>query len=251
MRILVVSDIHANLAAFDAVLRDTREDRDTVLCLGDLVGYGPDPRECIARAAEVCAVVLGGNHDLAAAGETDLASFADHARIPLEWTRPQLEPADITYLATLPLKAEYEGILLSHGSPENPIWGYVFSRTDAKIAFSQSEFTRCFFGHTHLPSFFLETKGDGGTSYQIGYGEPDAVIETGRDAKQRDAVRFLLNPGSAGFPRDEADAHRVFRYHHAAARYALFDTESGRWQFKRLEYDMGKTANRMKQLGLW
>jgi predicted phosphodiesterase len=249
MRVLVVSDIHANLAAFDAVLRETREDRDTVLCLGDLVGYGPDPRECIARAAEVCAVVLGGNHDLAAAGVTDLSSFADHARIALEWTGPQLSLEDTAYLAKLPLKAEYEGILLSHGSPENPVWGYVFSRIDAEIAFSQSDFTCCFFGHTHLPSFFIEAKG--GVSYELGYGEPDAVIETSQENKGRDGARFLLNPGSIGFPRDQADAHRILRYHRAAARYALFDTESGRWQFKRLEYDMRKTAKRMKQLGLW
>ncbi|GHV74711.1 metallophosphoesterase [Spirochaetia bacterium] len=244
MRVLVVSDIHANLAAFDAVLRETQGDRDAVLCLGDLVGYGPDPRECIARAAEVCAVVLGGNHDLAAAGATDLFSFADHARIAMEWTRPQLTQADTAYLATLPLNTEYEGILLSHGSPENPIWGYIFSQDDAEFAFSQSDFTRCFFGHTHLPSFFIETQGE--TFYQMGYGEPDAVIETGRDH-----VRFLLNPGSIGFPRDKADAHQKSRYRRAAARYALFDTESGRWQFKRLEYDIRKTAKRMKQLGLW
>jgi predicted phosphodiesterase len=249
MRMLVVSDIHANLAAFDAVLQVTRGDWDTILCLGDLVGYGPDPRECIARAAEVCAVVLGGNHDLAAAGMTDLSSFADHARIALEWTRPQLTPADTAYLSKLPLKTGYEGILLSHGSPENPIWGYIFSQTDAGIAFSRSDFTRCFFGHTHLPSFFIKTPGDASyqqSTYALGYGEPDAVIETSRED-----TRFLLNPGSVGFPRDEADAHRVLRYRRAAARYALFDTESGRWQFKRLEYDMRKTAKRMKQLGLW
>ncbi|GHT82644.1 metallophosphoesterase [Spirochaetia bacterium] len=249
MRALVVSDIHANLAAFDAVLRETREDRDTVLCLGDLVGYGPDPRECIARAAEVFTVVLGGNHDLAAGGVTDLSRFSDHARLALEWTRPRLRPADTAYLAKLPPKAGYEGILLSHGSPENPIWGYVFSQTDAETAFSQSDFKRCFFGHTHFPSYFLEIRGtpqSGNAAYEAGYGEPDAVIETGRDN-----VRFLLNPGSVGFPRDRADAHRAFGYRRAIARYALFDTESGRWQFKRLEYDMRKTAERMKQLGLW
>jgi diadenosine tetraphosphatase ApaH/serine/threonine PP2A family protein phosphatase len=247
MRVLVVSDIHANAAAFDAVLQETRGDRDAVLCLGDLVGYGPDPRECIARAAEVCAVVLGGNHDLAAAGMTDLYHFADHARIALEWTKPRLTHTDIAYLARLPLNAEYEGILLSHGSPENPIWGYIFSQDDAEFAFSRNDFTRCFFGHTHFPSFFVETPGRDAAyqenTYMFGYGEPDAVIETG-------SARFLLNPGSVGFPRDEADAHQKSRYRRAAARYALFDTESGLWKFKRLEYDMRQTAKRMKQLGL-
>ncbi|MFP3042020.1 metallophosphatase family protein [Treponema primitia] len=247
MRILVVSDIHANLAAFDAVLQKTRADRDAVLCLGDLVGYGPDPRECIARAAEHCTVVLGGNHDLAAGGVTDLSNFADHARIALEWTRPQLSPEDSAYLSKLPLKTTYGDLLLSHGSPENPLWGYVFSQTDAATAFTKSKFTRCFFGHTHLPSFFLASQEPQGTvSYQIGYGEPDSTIET-----DRENLRVLLNPGSIGFPRDEDDAHHALKYRHAAARYAFFDTESGVWQFKRLEYDMRKTAKRMKLLGLW
>jgi predicted phosphodiesterase len=248
MRVLVVSDIHANLAAFDAVLRETRADRDLVLCLGDLTGYGPDPRECIARAVEACTVILGGNHDLAAAGLTDLSVFADHARIALEWTRLQLLPDDIACLSKLSPKAAYENIILSHGSPENPVWGYIFTRADAQIAFSQGDFTRCFFGHTHVPSFFIERRASG-TAYEIGYGEPDAVIETGRENTGRE--RFLLNPGSIGFPRDQADAHQAERYCHAAARYALFDTGSGRWQFKRLEYDMRQTAERMKRLGLW
>jgi predicted phosphodiesterase len=247
MRILVVSDIHANLAAFDAVLRQTQADRDVVFCLGDLVGYGPDPKECIARVADLCAVVLGGNHDLAAGGVTDLSYFADHARIALDWTRSQLSPEDVAYLSKLPLKTEYEDLLLSHGSPEDPLWGYIFSQSDAKIAFAQGGFTRCFFGHTHFPSFFSEIREDPGTvSYNAGYGIPDSVIET-----DRKNLRVLLNPGSIGFPRDRIDTHHFSKYHCAAARYALFDTKSGLWQFKRLEYDLRKTAERMKELGLW
>jgi diadenosine tetraphosphatase ApaH/serine/threonine PP2A family protein phosphatase len=247
MRILVVSDIHANLAAFDAVLRHTQADRDAVFCLGDLVGYGPDPKECIARAAGICTVVLGGNHDLAAGDVTDLSSFADHARIALEWTRPRLSPEDTAYLSKLPLKTVYGDLLLSHGSPENPLWGYIFSQSDAEIAFTLGDFTRCFFGHTHFPSFFTEIREDPGrVSYKAGYGIPDSVVETDRENQ-----RTLLNPGSVGFPRDRVDAHHFSKYHRAAARYALFDTESGLWRFKRLEYDMQKTAKRMEQLGLW
>ncbi|MDR2740113.1 MAG: metallophosphatase family protein [Treponema sp.] len=247
MRVLVVSDIHANLAAFDAVLRQTQADRDAVFCLGDLAGYGPDPKECIARAAETCTVVLGGNHDLALGGVADLSNFADHARRALEWTRPQLSPEEVAYLSKLPLKTEYGDVLLSHGSPENPLWGYIFSQSDAEIAFAQGGFTRCFFGHTHFPSFFIEVQEAQGTvSYKIGYGMPDSIIETDRENR-----RVLLNPGSIGFPRDQVDTPRFSTYHRAAARYALFDTESGLWQFKRLEYDMRKTAERMKWLGLW
>jgi predicted phosphodiesterase len=247
MRVLVVSDIHANMAAFDAVLRQTREDRDAVFCLGDVTGYGPDPKPCIARTAELCTVVLGGNHDCALGGGTDLSCFADHARRALEWTRPQLSAEETAYLAALPLQTTYEDLLLSHGSPADPLWGYIFSQTDAAIAFAQGGFTRCFFGHTHVPSFFIERRDAAGrVSYQTGYGIPDAVIETDRENQ-----RVLLNPGSAGFPRDRADAPGFLSYRRAAARYALFDTGSGRWQFKRLVYDMRETAKRMRQAGLW
>jgi diadenosine tetraphosphatase ApaH/serine/threonine PP2A family protein phosphatase len=247
MRALIVSDIHANVIAFEAILRETRDDRDTVLCLGDLVGYGPDPRECIALAAEHCAVVLGGNHDQAAGGATDLSWFADHAKRALEWTRPHLEPEDTAYLASLPLTTEYRGLLLSHGSPEDPLWGYIFSEIEARAAFAREDFRCCFFGHTHLPSFFIQTRDDRGNILcEASYGNADQVVET-----RRGGARFLINPGSVGFPRDQADAHRPRKYHHAVARYALFDTETGLWQFKRLEYDMRDTAKRMTQLGLW
>jgi predicted phosphodiesterase len=247
MRVLVVSDIHANLAAFEAALRQTRLDRDAVVCLGDLVGYGPDPRECIALAAEHCAVVLGGNHDQAAAGVTDLSLFADHARRALEWTRPQLAPEDAAYLAKLPLQTEYQGLLLSHGSPKDPLWGYIFSEPDAEAAFARNDFNGCFFGHTHLSSFFIQTGDDRGRiAYKTGYGNADQVVET-----RRLHARFLLNPGSVGFPRNQEDAPHGWNYRRGVTRYALFDTETGLWQFKRLEYDMRETAQRMRRLGLW
>jgi predicted phosphodiesterase len=246
MRALVVSDIHGNAAAFEATLRETRADRDVAVCLGDLVGYGPEPRECIALAAEHCAVVLGGNHDRAAGGLMDLSDFADHARRAIEWTRPRLAPEDIAWLAKLPLATAYQGLLLSHGSPADPLWGYIFSKMDAEAAFACEDFVRCFFGHTHLPSFFIQT-GDGrsGVACEGGYGHADQLVET-----KREEARFLLNPGSVGFPRDRADAHHRPNYRHAIARYALFDTGTGLWQFKRLEYDMRGTVKKMRQAGL-
>jgi predicted phosphodiesterase len=246
MRVLVVSDIHANLAAFESILQKTRSDRDIVICLGDLVGYGPDPRECIALAAEHCTVVLGGNHDHAAAGVADISWFADHASRAMEWTRPQLTSSDIAYLERLPLKTDYQGLLFSHGSPEDPLWGYIFSEADTKSAFAQEDFGCCFFGYTHLPSFFTQTVDNRGrSSYKAGYGHADQIIETRREHR-----RFLINPGSVGFPRDRADTHRYAQYHRSIAQYAIFDTKTGLWQFKRLEYDMRKTARRMLQLGL-
>jgi predicted phosphodiesterase len=247
MRVLVVSDIHANLAAFEAALQQTRADRDAVVCLGDLVGYGPDPRECIALASEDCDIVLGGNHDQAAAGLTDLSLFADHARRALEWTRSQLLPKDIAYLAKLPLQVGRQSLLLSHGSPKDPLWGYIFSESDAEAAFVWNNFNCCFFGHTHLSSFFIQTGDDRGKiAYEAGYGNADQVIET-----RRPHARFLFNPGSVGFPRNQGDAPHGWNYRRGVARCAIFDTETGLWQFKRLEYDMRETARRMRRLGLW
>jgi predicted phosphodiesterase len=247
MRVLVISDVHGNLAALEAVLKKEQGEWDQIFCLGDLVGYGPDPGACIQRIAESCTVILKGNHDLAASGGMDLSDFADHSRRAMEWTREQLTQAEMEYLSRLSLQERTDDILLSHGSPENPIWGYILSQLDAINAFRNYDFTRCFFGHTHLPSYFIERRNSTGEpSYELDYGKPDVSIGTaGPD------IRILLNPGSVGFPRDEADAPRSSRLDRAAARYALFDTNTGIWQFKRLEYDMRDTVRRMKQNGLW
>jgi predicted phosphodiesterase len=256
MRVLIVSDIHANLAAFEAVLRHTRDERDAIFCLGDLVGYGPDPNECIERAAELCTIILGGNHDLAAAGLLDPLLFAHHAQKALEWTGTELTAANRDYLARLPPKAFYEDLLLSHGGPEDPVWSYILSEPDAVLAFSGVEFSNCFFGHTHIPSVFLESSvpgpedpsgpGKRRVSYSVAYGSPGLAVET-----EKKDLRMLLNPGSVGFPRDAMDAHSSDNLRRAAARYALFNTVTGIWQFKRVEYDIRGTAKRMRRLGLW
>jgi diadenosine tetraphosphatase ApaH/serine/threonine PP2A family protein phosphatase len=176
----------------------------------------------------------------------DLSEFADHSRRAMEWTRKQLTQTDMEYLSRLSMQERAEDILLSHGSPENPIWGYILSQPDAINAFRNCGFTRCFFGHTHLPSYFIERRGPQEPSYELDYGKSDFSIGTADPD-----IRILLNPGSVGFPRDEADAPRPSRLARAAARYALFDTNTGVWQFKRLEYDMRDTVKRMKKNGLW
>jgi len=241
MRVLVVSDIHANLAAFSAVLQATRDERDLVLCLGDLVGYGPDPNEVVALVQESCTLTLAGNHDLAACGKLDWADFSTHARTAMEWTRSVLSPDSLAVLDRLKPIETYEDLLLSHGSPENPVWRYIFSADDARTAFSARDFRRCFFGHTHVPSAFALS----GSACRPSYGEASAVVET--DAP---GLRVLLNPGSVGFPRDAEDAHGA-DCRAAAARYALFDTRTGRWVFRRVRYDLRPTRERMERLGIW
>lgn len=243
MRILVVSDIHANIEAFEAVLADSRDKRDAVYCLGDLVGYGPDPDACAALAARICDVSLAGNHDLAACGRMDMSSFSSHARQAMEWTRSNLSPETIAFLSTLPVSAEKNGVVLSHGSPADPVWGYILSVEDAAEAFSALSSPLCLFGHTHVPSAFVSRGGDV-SRIEIEYGAPGHVLRT-------EGASMLLNPGSVGFPRDAADAHASDSEKRAAARYALFDDEEGTWEFKRVEYDVRGTAKRMRKAGLW
>ncbi|MDR2784496.1 MAG: metallophosphatase family protein [Treponema sp.] len=247
MRILVISDIHGNLAALDAVLNGSWGDWDEVYCLGDLTGYGPDPAECIKRTTECGSVILGGNHDLAAFGALTLKDFADHARRAMKWTRPRLSPEDRDYLARLPLTKTAGEVFLSHGSPADPLWGYIFSNQDAALAFTAFSGKICFFGHTHLPSYFIERRA-GAESFREGdYGRNGFSINT----REGGGYRYLLNPGSVGFPRDSEDAHDLRRFSRSVARYAIFDTETGIWQFRSAVYDFRETAARMKSYRLW
>jgi predicted phosphodiesterase len=247
MRILVISDIHGNLAALDAVLDNSRGARDEIYCLGDLAGYGPDPAECIKKASECSSLILGGNHDLAASGALTLEDFADHARRAMKWTRKQLSAADRDYLVRLPLTKTEGEIFLSHGSPADPLWGYIFSEQDAVPAFAAFTERICFFGHTHLPSYFIERRAGADIFRESGYGKNGLSVNT----RKAGDCRYLLNPGSIGFPRDEEDAHDPRRFSRSVARYAIFDTGTGIWQFRRAIYDFRETAARMKKARLW
>ncbi len=256
MRALIVSDIHANLAAFKAVLGDPLAERDRVICLGDLVGYGPDPDGCVALAVDTCDVLVAGNHDLAASGRMNLSDFSSHARRAMDWTRDHLSTASRDVLEKLPSTTVYEHLLISHGSPADPVWGYILSLEDAVEAFSSYKDSICFFGHTHIPSAFTAPDSHpapkpgifpGSKSKSkigIQYGESGKIISLRRG-------RFLLNPGSVGFPRDAEDAHSSETESNACARYAIYDSETLTWEFRRVEYDLRDTARRMRKEGLW
>jgi predicted phosphodiesterase len=254
MRVLVISDIHANLAAFQAVLKKTRGEYDEIFCLGDIVGYGPRPNECVELAARSCSLVLGGNHDLAVGGVSDYDDFSRRARKSVLWTRSRISPQNRTYLSGLPPRENRGDIVFSHGGPEHPVWSYILSEGDAECSFQRESFRVCLFGHTHIPSAFVKApfaEGDKNAqknrgSCQAVYGIPDLAIETGETG-----LRTMVNPGSVGFPRDASDAHSQDQLGHAAARFALFNTETGLWVFKRIEYNMKATAGEMFREGLW
>jgi diadenosine tetraphosphatase ApaH/serine/threonine PP2A family protein phosphatase len=186
----------------------------------------------------------------------NLSDFSSHARRALEWTRSHLSPASRDALEKLPSNAVFENLLVSHGSPVDPVWGYILSLDDAVAAFSSYADRICFFGHTHIPSAFIAPEtfptqkrglfagSTSKSSIDIRYGQSGESISLNKG-------RFLLNPGSVGFPRDAEDAHSSDTESKACARYAIYDSGNQTWEFRRVEYDLWDTSRRMKDEGLW
>lgn len=231
MRTLVLSDIHANLVALEAVLNAAAGEWDRLWCLGDLVGYGPQPDECISLLRDHGASCLAGNHDWAVLEKLDMDSFNAEARASVEWTRGRLSPDNHAFLDALLPRQEADGITLAHASPRHPVWEYILDTETALENFAHFETPLCLVGHSHVPLVFrleLETKELGG---QLGLDGETIPLDRGY---------HILNPGSVGQPRD-GDPR---------AAYALLDTEANRWTWHRTEYDIAETQRRMRELGL-
>jgi predicted phosphodiesterase len=245
MRVLILSDIHANLDALNCVLEDAKNKYDILISLGDIVGYGPCPNECVEIIAERAHISLAGNHDLGICNKINTDNFSPRAQYSQNWTSEIINDSSLTYLKSLHPTAPYEDIFLSHGNPNNPIWGYVFSQLDAILAFAGDDFSRCFFGHTHVPSSFLTACTIGvKTPIKIKPGKVNSSINTKKRSK-----RIMLNPGSVGFPRSQSK-YNDKKNSYECAEYALFNLESGKWQFKQARYDVTKTRQLMAENGL-
>jgi diadenosine tetraphosphatase ApaH/serine/threonine PP2A family protein phosphatase len=229
MRVAVISDIHANLPALEAVAEDIeREAPDAVWCLGDLVGYGPDPNACCAWAAGHTAVCLAGNHDLAALGVLDVTDFSGDAGAAAVWTRDRLDDAARGYLATLESGLEHEGVGLYHGSPRDPVWEYVLSWEAARDAIRDSGTELTLVGHSHVPLAIVDGRGRIG-GHAAGGTELDLI-----------GGRWLLNPGSVGQPRDGDPK----------AAWLLLDLEARHASFRRVQYDIARTQAEIRAEGL-
>ncbi|MDF1514870.1 MAG: metallophosphoesterase family protein [Anaerolineae bacterium] len=232
MRYAVISDIHSNLAALEAVLEDaTIAGFDELICLGDLVGYGPDPNACIALIRSYPHHVIAGNHDWGTIGKADLQIFNRDARIALNWTRAELTQEYRAYLSELKTSQPFDdSIFLSHGSPRNPVWEYLVDTGAALSIFEDYAFALALVGHTHLPlSFTYEKSGNvilGGADYD-------------RPVKLK-GKRMILNPGSVGQPRDM----------NPDASYAILDTLSGQWWYRRVSYPVEETQAHMREADL-
>ncbi len=230
MRVLVISDIHANLTALESVLSDAGE-FDAVWCLGDIVGYGPDPNECIERIRQLpnltCVV---GNHDAAVLELIETEAFNHEAKKVIYWTQSALTDASFRFLRQLPPRVIIDQITLVHGSPRQPIWEYLLDSQTAGENFQYFETDFCLVGHTHLPSIFFLAEGES---------QPTASLISAGQSFQL-IPRTILNPGSVGQPRDRD----------ARASYAIFDTSTMRWENHRISYDIQSVQERMRMAGL-
>ena len=230
MRVAVISDIHANLHALEAVLAAVdAHGVDELWCLGDLVGYGPRPNECVALVRERASTCLAGNHDLAALGRLDLESFTDEAAAAAAWTTTVLEPDVVTYLGSLASAAALDGVTLAHGSPRDPVWEYVLSAAAAEAAFAASAEPLILVGHSHF-ALSLASAGSG-----IAGGKASAGTEV-----ELTVGRHILNPGSVGQPRD-GDPR---------AAWLLVETEAHGATFCRTAYPIELTQAEMRERGL-
>lgn len=229
MRIAVLSDIHANLAALEAVRADLPK-VDEVWVLGDIVGYGPQPNEVIAALQELGARSVLGNHDGAAIETVDATYFNPDARAAIEWTRDVIDDNARAYIATLPEVRRHGQLTAVHGSPRDPIWEYITTAGIAAANFDAFETRMCLFGHTHL---------------QVVYRELDGEVETlpgaAGPAVELNGGRSLVNPGSVGQPRDGIPD----------AAYAIVEIGEGAGhdsvEFRRVPYEVGRTQQLMRE----
>jgi predicted phosphodiesterase len=229
MRVAVLSDIHSNLAALQAVWDDLPQ-VDEVWVLGDIVGYGPQPNEVIRALQEMGARSVLGNHDGAAIGTVDPKYFNSDAAEAIRWTAEVIDPNARAYLGSLPERRREGELTAVHGSPRDPVWEYIMTPGVAAANLDAFETRMCLFGHTHIPIVFC-AEGDRRVD----------VIPPDLDGPIRiDAARSLLNPGSVGQPRDG----------NPAASYMLLDLESATAEFRRVAYDIERTQRLMQQEGL-
>ncbi len=251
MRVLVISDIHANLVALETVLNAAGGQCDTIWCLGDIIGYGPRPNECIELMREQAGVCVMGNHDWAVLGlpGVNVDDFNPHARQAVLWTREQLSEDNRAWLEKLPhvpvQPPESSDFLITHASPREPVWEYIFTPSTAMENFLVFAESICLVGHTHKPAIFRWRLHDDPNVERNGYRpatvdylqpQPGTAVRLVTSPTQR----LIINPGSVGQPRDND----------ARAAYAILDLDERTWQFERILYPVELTQGQMRAAGL-
>lgn len=228
MRFAIFGDIHANLEAFEVVLADAKEQGcSRCICLGDVVGYNANPKECIELVQSLGCPVVKGNHDDYASTTSSLDSFNPLAEAAIQWTREELNPKEKQWLLELPLITKVEDFTIVHATLDDPAgWSYVLNQLDAAASFSRQETQICFFGHTHTPRLYVRD---------------NSVVGLPLTSLQCEAEKkYFVNVGSVGQPRD-GDWR---------AAYVVFDSKSKKIALRRLRYDITQTQEKILEAGL-
>lgn len=228
MKYGIFSDVHANIEALDAILETLNSHGvEKFVCLGDIVGYGPNPNEVVRKVAEVCDICVLGNHDNVALKREAHEHFNPHAQNVIDWTQNILEEDVKDYLSKRPYLEREDGIYFVHASPKSPAdWFYVNSLDDSVEAFDFCPDRICFIGHTHCPSFVIK---ESDQSFKVL--DDDAVV-------LQDDQRILINVGSVGQPRDR----------NPKTSACIYDSETQSFELLRIDYDFGTTQQKMKDL---
>lgn len=229
MHCAVMADVHSNLEALEAVLRDIEKKKiPDMIFLGDAVGYGPDPNKCLEILRDACSVLIAGNHDRAATCPDDTEHFNEYAKAAVLWTREELSEENKAFIEALALTTEMkdDGVLLVHSTPKEPeAWHYLLTLWDAEINFNYFDQRICMLGHSHQP-FVIERLPSG-----------EMVIQS-KEISLGSSARYILNAGSVGQPRDRDPR----------ACYMMIDGE--KVEFVRIAYDIEKTQKKMHDSGL-
>ena len=228
MRYAIIADIHANLEAFNTVLADAKAMNCThYACLGDVVGYNANPKECLDIVRSMNMPCVKGNHDEYCSAESDLEGFNPHAQEAINWTRNQLTEEDRKWLRDLRYIRLVASFSIVHATLDGPQrWGYVFDRLAAAASFTYQNTGVCFFGHTHVPVAFVRDSMVRGGTYSKFKTEP--------------GKKYFINVGSVGQPRDG----------NPKASYVVYDLDEGSIEIRRLDYDIGTTQRKILEAGL-
>jgi diadenosine tetraphosphatase ApaH/serine/threonine PP2A family protein phosphatase len=230
MKWAILSDVHGNLEAFQAVIQDLRrQGAEQVAFLGDVVGYGANPNECLALLRELAEWVVAGNHDCGAVGLTDIDTFNSAAHTALLWSQKQLSMENIAYLRGLPLWHQREEVTFVHASPNEPAeWNYMITFPEAEEGFQALAGDLAFVGHTHQPLALAKE-----ARREVQVISPEEVI-------LKEGIRYIINVGSVGQPRDS----------NPQAAYGLYDDVAKRYILKRVTYDIQAAQKKIIKAGL-
>jgi len=230
MKVALISDVHGNLEALESVLRDMeKQGVEKIHFLGDSVGYGANPNECVKLINKHCDIKLLGNHDYAAMGLESTENFNHLAQASIDWTQEKIKPKTITILSDFEMEAVFLDYFLVHSSPGHPEkWRYILNPDHATIAFEEFSQSVCFVGHSHLPTYF-----ELGTTGLVMQRTKDK-IELKKDK------RYIVNIGSVGQPRDNDPR----------ACYVMIETDNNTVNYQRVEYDIQKTQGKMRKAKL-